>query len=193
MNRAQVVMVGLSALLATALGGCVPAAFMAGASVGLVAYDQRSAKTIAVDKNTALVVQKRLNDDEELYRSGHVTVAVFNGVMLLAGQTPTEELRSRAEDIARQHAKVKLVYNEISIGPPVSDKTRNYDTWITAKVRGSLVMTHGLNSSTIKVVTEDGVVFLMGTTTKQQGQIAALKAQKISGVKKVVKLFEYIT
>lgn len=186
--------IGVLSFLVTCVStGCVPAAFVAGASIGLVVYDQRSPKTIVVDKNIALVVQERLNADRELRTSGHVTVAMFNGVMLLIGQTPTEELRGRAEDIARQHVGAKLIYNEISIGLPVSDGVRNHDVWITAKVRSSLMVTHGLNSSTIKVVTEDGVVYLMGMTTKQQGEIAAAKAQKVSGVKKVVKLFEYIT
>ncbi len=175
------------------LTGCIPVAFVAGASAGLVIYDQRTPKTITSDKNRGLVIQQHLNADRELWRQSHVTVAVFNGVALLIGQTPTEELRARAEEIARQTDGIKLIYNEISIEEPIHNSARHYDVWLTTKVRSALTVTHGLNSSTLKVVTENGVVYLMGMTTKYQGQIAASKAQEVSGVKKVVKLFEYIT
>lgn len=195
--KSKILLASLLSLLFTTssftITGCVPAAFVAGASVGLVVYDQRKPSTIAIDKNIALAAQSKLKADKELYSQSHVTVAVFNGVMLLVGQTPTEELRERAEQLVRQYSGIKLLYNEIAIAEPVSNGVRGHDAWITAKVKSTLIATHGLNSASLKVVTENGVVYLMGMTTKRQGELAASKAQRISGVTKVVKLFEYVT
>lgn len=174
------------------LQGCWPAAFVAGAATGIVVYDHRPAKVIASDKNVSIKIQGRLNGDEELLRDAHVTVATFNRIVLLVGQAPDEELRSRAEGLARTDSRIKKVYNEVTLDNPAGKRARTRDSWLTAKVKTALMTTPGLNSASLKVVTEGRVVYLMGLTSKAQGDVAAEKARSVTGVKKVVKLFEYL-
>lgn len=180
-------------LLALILQGCMPAAFVAGAATGTIIYDQRDTKTIFEDRNITFKIQNKFNSDSELRKNSHVTITTFNHIALLLGQVSDERLRDRAEEIVKSNSKVKLVYNEITVGKPISSMTQTNDSWITTKVKTVLVTVPGLNSSTLKVVTEDGTVYLMGLTTREQGKLAADKTRRVSGVKKVVKLFEYVS
>lgn len=181
-------------LLATlVLEGCVPAAFVAGTAAGTIIYDHRSTKTIALDRDVTFQVQHRFDNTTELRNQANVSVTTFNHIVLLVGQAPNEGLRNQAEAIAKSNSKVKMLYNEITIEKPISDIARANDTWITAKVKTVLATTPGLNSSTLKIVTENKVVYLMGLTTPSQAKLAAEKTRIVAGVSKVVKLFEYIS
>jgi len=115
-------------------------------------------------------------------------------MVLLSGETPTEDLKIRANAIAAKSTQVKKVFNEITIGAPSSMLSRSSDSYITAKVKIALLRTPGENfdSTHIKVVSENGAVFLMGLVTEEEANIATEKASGVSGVQKVVKLFEYI-
>lgn len=174
------------------LQGCVPAVFVAGAATGTIIYDHRTTKAMVEDRDITFRVQSKLNKDEELRTKAHVSITTFNHIALLLGQAPDESLREKAESIAKANSKVKMLYNEIKIGKPISDLARANDSWITAKVKTVLVTVPGINSSTLKVITEDKVVYLMGLTTKAQADLATKKTRTVAGVKKVVKLFEYL-
>ncbi len=178
--------------LTLVLPGCLPAAFIVGAATGTIVYDQRSSKTILLDNQKALKLRKILQEDEKLSdASAHISLAVFNQIVLIVGQVDSAELREHAEKLVSQYEGVKLVYNELTVEKAIGAAARAHDSWITAKTKTILMATPGLNSSTLKVVTENGVVYLMGLTIRSQGTIAAQKASTISGVKRVVKLFEY--
>ena len=176
------------------LQGCLPVAFVAGAATaGIVVFDNRAAKTMVDDRDITFRLQSRLNGDPELGSVAHLSVTSFNRVVLLVGQVPSDILRQRAEDMVRSNPKVRIVYNEITVvEKPSGLMTRTNDSWITTKVKTILAATSRLNSTSLKIVTEKGVVYLMGLTTKGQGSIAADKARTVFGVNKVVKLFEYI-
>lgn len=178
--------------LTLVLEGCIPAAFVAGAATGVVIYDHRPTKTIVEDREITFSIQHRLSHDNELYQQANVSVTTLNHIVLLLGQTPTTQLRNQAEEIAKANTKVKMVYNEITIEKPISAIKRTNDSWITTKVKTVLATVSGLNSTTLKVVTENGVVYLMGLTTRSQAALATAKTRTVAGVKKVVKLFEYI-
>lgn len=180
-------------LIIMCMPSCVPAVFMAGAAAaGVVIYDQRSPKIMFDDKNITFAVQNVLNNDSELRNKSHVAIIVFNHIALLVGQTPTVELRNRAETLVKANTKIKILYNELTVEKPISDVARAADAWITTKVKTSLLAASGLNSASLKVITENGVVYLLGLTTRTQAQIATAKTRTVAGVKKVVKLFEYI-
>lgn len=174
------------------LVGCVPAALVAGATVGgAVIYDKRSVKVMDQDHNARSIAQYRLDRDPTLQGHAHVSVSVFNNVALLVGQAQTSEIRDRAYSIVAEGPDIKRVYNEIAIGEPTSTLQRANDSWITTKVRGAMLGTSNLNSTNLKVITENGVVYLMGVVSRRQGALAADVARRISGVTKVVKVFEY--
>lgn len=180
-------------LLATILlNGCVPAAFVAGATAGgAIIYDNRSVKTIAADRSTTFNLQSQIDQTSQL-QGTHISVATFNRIVLLVGQVQTPDQSQTAYNLASNYKGVKRVYNEITVQPVTSKSQRTKDTWITSKVITKLLAESGLHQSQIKVITENNVVYLMGLLTHSQGNLAAQVASKVSGVQQVVKLFEYL-
>ncbi|HLS99319.1 MAG: BON domain-containing protein [Porticoccaceae bacterium] len=121
----------------------------------------------------------------------HVNVHAYNGVVLLTGQVPREDLRSIAGDTARRFKGVRQVHNEIQVLPKTSLMSRASDSWLTTKVKSKLIAYKDIDSSKIKVVTENGVVYLMGLVFPDEGNRAAKVTSETKGVRKVVKVFEY--
>ena len=117
----------------------------------------------------------------------------FNQTVLLIGQTPTASLRVLAEKIVQNTPSVRRVYDEISVGYPLSLSTRAKDTLVTGQVRSYMLNKKGLESGSIRIVTEGGVVYLMGIATHEQANLAVDVARQVKGVQKVVKIFQYIT
>lgn len=179
-------------LVALILQGCIPAIFVAGAATGAVIYDHRSTKTMIDDRNLTFTIQHQFDNDQELRGKAHLSIASFNHIVLLLGQTPNAGLRNKAETMVKANAKVKMVYNEITVEKPISNLDRTNDAWITTKVKTILASVPGLSSANLKVVTENKVVYLMGLTSRSQAKLAADKTRTVGGVQKVVKLFEYL-
>ena len=177
------------------LVGCVPAVIIAGAAGatigGAVIYDKRSYKVMNQDHNARAYAQQRIDKDPILKGHSHISVAIFNNIALLVGQAQTPEMRDRAYQIVSKTPNVKRIYNEITIAGPTSTMQQANDSWITTKVRTAMLGKSGLHSSNLKVVTENGVVYLMGDVSRQQAALATSVARRISGVTKVVKVFEY--
>jgi osmotically-inducible protein OsmY len=178
--------------LALTLQGCI---FIAGAAAGAAAiavvYDHRTIKLTLEDTNIANSISDKLSKIPALRESGHVDVTVFNGVVLLTGQTADAQARQQAEEISKSTPNVYKVYNQISLQAPTSSLTRTSDAWISTKIRTEMLARQNLKSSSIKVVTENGTVYLMGVVTQQQADISVDIARQVSGVQKVVKIFEY--
>lgn len=177
-------------LVLLVLSGCV-AAVVAGAA-GMVVYDGRSVLKIESDARIFYKVNKSIVSDR-LFRNSHIVVSSFNEVVLLAGQVPDHSLKILAEKRARETPRVKRVYNEITVEQPTAIAIRSKDSWITSQVRAQMMAKKGLESGSIRVVSENGVVYLMGLVTYDQADLAVDVARKINGVKKVVKVFRYIS
>lgn len=178
--------------LISLLCGCVPV-FIAGAAVGGVAvYEGRNATVKKRDFDLTSRISRRINQDAELREHSRIMVSAYDGVILLAGQTPTAALRAQAYELAKDTPGIRRLYNEITISGPISSLTQSSDTWITTKVKSVLLATKGLDSSQIKVVTENGIVYLLGKVTHHQAEIAADAARTVGGVQKVVTLFEFL-
>ena len=182
-------------LLTSLLGGCA-AVVVTGAATGAnAAHDRRSLGAYIDDEGIELKTRLAITEDKEIYSQVHVNIISVNGVVLLVGQAPTEALRMKIEDITRGIEKVRVVHNEITIAAPNSYMTRSSDSLITAKVKGSLfgIKGHdGFDPTRVKVVTENGVVYLMGILFRPEADAVATKGSRVSGVQKVVKLFEYL-
>lgn len=177
------------------LFGCVATAVVAGAAAGtaggVIIRDKRSFSTMTKDHNARAYARYALDNDPLLKKHAHISVTVFNHVALLVGQAQTAEVRSRATKIVSKVPNIKRVYNEINLAGPTTTLERTNDAWITTKVRTALLTKSGLHSNNLKVVTENGVVYLMGHITKQQAALATDAARRVSGVTKVVKVFQY--
>lgn len=176
-------------LMSLVLSGCV-AAVVAGAA-GLVVFERRSVTMLERDARIFHVVHKTIVTDPR-FRDSRVIVVSFNQIVLLLGQTPAASLRVAAEKIAQQTPNVRRVYDEITIGYPLAITRRTQDSWITGQVRSQMLRRKGLESGSIRVVTEGSVVYLMGIVTQEQGNLAVDVARQVQGVQKVVKVFQYI-
>jgi len=176
----------------TVLSGCVPLV-IAGAAGGtaLVVADRRSVGAQADDEAIEL---KIVNNIGATYADTvHVNATSYNGVVLLTGEVPTQDLVGTMAEIARTTAKVRRVHDEIVVGPVSDVGARSNDTYITSKVKARFVEASKTFSPThVKVVTERGVVYLMGLVRRDEGDAAGRIAASTPGVVRVVKLFEYI-
>lgn len=176
-------------LVTTLLTGCV-AAVVTGAVAGMV-YDRRGIITMEADARLFHLIHKAIVTNRQ-FSDSRVLVTSFNRVVLLVGQTPTASLRDLAEKIARTTPGVYRVYNELSVGSPIPLTERSKDSWITSQVRSRLLAKKGLESGSIRIVTENKVVYLMGIVNDQQAALAVDAARRVNGVSKVVKIFQYI-
>jgi osmotically-inducible protein OsmY len=180
----KIILIALSSLLI----GCI--AVVVGAT-GMVVYDKRGIVTLEQDVRIFHVIHGNLVKNPQ-FRQSRISVSSFNRVVLLVGQTPAASLKVLAEKVAQSTPNVGRVYNEITIGYPLSLTQQAQDSWITSQVRSNMLARKGLESGSIRVVTENGIVYLLGIVTPSQGNIAVDVARNVEEVRKVVKIFHYI-
>lgn len=191
MERRCAIVFALAALTGV-LSGCA-GVFVVGGAAGAasVASDSRSAGTILDDQTIEFRIANQIASERDMAEKTNISVTSYNMMILLTGEAKTPQLRSRAFNIARNDSKARKVYNEIQISEPLPLKARNFDSWLTTKVKSALVGTKDINALNIKVVTSNTTVYLLGIVPRKQGQIAAETSSKVEGVTKVVKAFEY--
>lgn len=181
-------------LLAALLQGCAAPLVVGGAAVGgaAVAHDRRTAGTLVDDQGIELKVADAISKDKALNDQAHINATSFNGIVLLTGEAPNQTLRARATSLASKVEKVRRVQNEIAIGKPSSLSSRSNDAWITTKVKTKLLTSDKVDGTRVKVVTEAGTVYLMGLVKRKEANEAVAVVRNTSGVKRVVKVFEYL-
>jgi len=173
------------------LTGCVAAAG-AGAATGASAYhDRRSAGAFVDDEIIELKFLERLGNDPVAGPKSHINATSLNNIVLLTGETPSKKLRVRIVSLARGINKVRRVIDEITIAAPSSMLSRSSDTYVTAKVKAAIVNKNTDIALRTKVVTEKGVVYLMGLLRRSEADTVTEAARRVGGVQRVVKLFEY--
>lgn len=179
----------LMLMLVSVLTGCV-AAVVAGAAAGMIVYDGRGVVVLERDTRIFHLVHTAIVKDPRFQHS-RILVTSFNQAVLLVGQTPAASLRVLAEKIAKRTPRVLRVYNEIAIGQPIDLAARAKDAWITSEIRSQMLTRKGLESGSIRVVTENGMVYLMGIVSKEQANLAVDVARHVNGVRQVIKVFRY--
>ncbi len=181
-----------AALLAGALAGCAPI-IVGGAAMGsvMMASDRRSSGAQIDDEAIELRSASRLS--EAFGDRAHVVVSSYNRQVLLTGEVPTEAGKQQAEQIVSRVDNVRGIVNELVVAPPTSLPQRSGDVLITGKVRASFVDASDLQANAFRVVTERGTVYLMGRVTPREAERATSIARQISGVQRVVRIFEVVT
>ncbi|MBV6752667.1 BON domain-containing protein [Pseudomonas chlororaphis] len=158
--------------------------------------DDRGTRTLGSKIDDSLIETKVAVNvakaDPALDNGSHIVVTSYNGIVLLAGQTPREDLKAKAEQAAAAVQRVKKVNNELQVIEPSSIAARGSDNWLTTKIKAQMLTDNSIPGSRIKVVTENGIVYLLGLVTQDEGTRATNLVQGVSGVQKIVKLFEYI-
>ena len=179
-----------AASLASVLAGCAPLIIGGAAVSAMVAVDRRTSGTQIDDESIELKGATRLRD---LGDRAHLNITSYNRQVLLTGEVPTDAAKQQAESVVARVDNVKGIVNELAVLPPSTLGQRSSDTLITAKVKASFVDERELYVGAFKVVTERGVVYLMGRVTQREADKATQLARTISGVQRVVRIFELIT
>jgi len=155
-------------------------------------YNRHSIEKSLHDQYLTRQAYQALYVDHKDYQDSNIVITTYEGEMLLIGQTPSESQKIQAEEFIKKKAKVKQLYNLVEIRSPSSYLTRMSDSWITTKIKARLVASEDVEASRIKVVTENGIVYLLGTLEPEQATEAVRIARQTDGVRQVVKVFSYI-
>ena len=189
----KTILIRAGALLAltAAFSACAP--LMVGGMVGgaMVASDRRTSGIQLEDEGIELKSASRLR--EMMGSRGHINITSYNRQVLVTGEVPNEQDKDYVAKLVSEVENVRLVVNELVVGPNSSLTDRSTDSLITAKVKGQMVDSKDIFANAYKIVTERGVVYLMGRVTQREADRATEVARQVSGVKKVVRVFEILT
>jgi osmotically-inducible protein OsmY len=181
----------LGSALVASLSGCFGLIVGAGVAGAVSAVDRRTLGAQTEDKSITVKAEIKMRDVTG--GAGNINVTSFNRRVLLTGEVRDEAMKQKAEREVRAIENVVAVINELEVSGSSSYTSRSNDALITTKVKTSLVDMKTVSAISFKVTTERGVVYLMGLVTPREGNIAADVAKGVSGVTRVVKIFEYIS
>lgn len=174
------------------LQGCITTAVVTSAAVATkVATDPRTTGTQVDDEILEEKVAYNINKDEQIKQEARINVVAYNGKVLLIGQAPSMDVVENAKNLAAGAEGVTEIYNEIRQGEKIVFGQITQDSWITTQVKSKLLVNSEVKATEVKVVTENGEVFLMGKVSQNQADAAAEAARNVGGVTKVVKVFSY--
>lgn len=145
------------------------------------------------DNSIEFKAKVNINKGSDALSSSNINVNSYNGQVLLTGQVPSEQIKAEASQVVGQLREVRKIHNELEIAGPSSLMIRANDTYITGRVKAQLLADRRTSGMRIKVVTENGTVYLMGLVTPLEADVAVEVVRSIVGVQRIVKVFEYIT
>lgn len=156
-----------------------------------VAEDGRTFGSMVDDSSIVIKIDRLIKDNEKLSARSHINITSINGMVLLTGETPEIDYRNNILTIARSVNGVKRTVDEIQISAPSSLGARSNDSWLTGKVKTKLIYDKRVDSTRVKVVSENKSVYLLGLVTHAEAEYATETTRSVSGIKRVVILFEY--
>ena len=191
MAARSLIVAGAAATMAmTLLTGCAPLVIGGAATAVAMAEDRRSTGVFVDDENienrALLKVKSRFGDQV------HVNITSYNRHVLISGEAPNETVKQGVEEEVGTVAGVKRIFNEMAIGPQAGVLAVSNDTRLTTIVKTRFLEANRFQSNHVKVVTEAGVVYLMGIVKRSEADTAAQLASTTAGVSRVVRLFEYL-
>ena len=173
------------------LQGCA-AAIVTGAVTGAsMIHDRRTTGSVIDDQGIEFKASSVLYSNKEIYNQSHINITSYNGNVLITGETLTEELKQQVSTEIKAIPKVNRIHNELVIAAPSAIPSRSSDSWITSKVKTKLAAAEDIDPFYIKVVTEHGVVYLMGIVSRAEANRAVEITATSAGVQRVIKIFEY--
>lgn len=182
-------------VMAAWLTGCVGLVATGAVTAAATAHDRRSPEDVWKDSRLELSIMDVINRDKELALKNHVSVVSHNRIVLVIGEVRTPELKERALAIVRSFDDVRRVIDELQVREPAPAGTGVGDAAITLRAKTALldiIDLPGFDATRVNVSTRDGVVYLMGLVTEEEGERVAAAVSRASGVVRVVKVFEFI-
>lgn len=187
LGRALAIVLALTATLT----GCAKIISVTTSEPIQISTNKRTLGTKINDQQLETIARVNLNNTSKQLEDAHINIDSFNGLVLLTGQVPNEQLRNLAGDTVGKINSVRQVHNELTSGTPTDFQARSKDSWITTKIKTKLVAS-SIQSRRILIVTEAQTVFLMGLVSRYEADRITNVAKNTDGVKQVVKVFEYI-
>ena len=191
MKHGQLRTTGALLSLALCMSACAPILVASVAGSALVATDRRTSGTQLEDETIELRASSKVRD--MFGEKVHVNITSYNRQVLVTGEVPSEKERQAVVGIVEKVENVKSVVNELSVMANASLGSRSNDLMVTGKIKASLVDSRDLFANAFKVVTERNTVYLMGRVTQREADSATQVVRNVSGVNKVVRLFEIIS
>ena len=151
----------------------------------------RTFGTYVEDQNIKVKIKANLYNADQRYQDAHISIFSYNRIVLLTGQVPTQELRDRATRIAEKVRMVRKVHNELTVTENLALAQRVNDSWISTKINAHMLATKDFPASRVQVITEAGIVYLMGLLTEQEASWAVDIIRQVYGVRKIIKIIEY--
>jgi osmotically-inducible protein OsmY len=176
--------------LVSQITACVPVVVGGAAAGGAMAADRRTSGIYVEDENIELKATRNIYDT--LGEASHVNITSFKGNVLITGEVPDADTKTRTGNMVQGIENVKSVTNELTVAPKTTLGSRTNDSYITSKVKAKFVSENRFQANHVKVITENSVVYLMGYVTQKEADAAVEIARNTSGVTRVVKVFEYI-
>lgn len=155
-------------------------------------YGKRTLGTRLNDQRVESYAYKSISNAHPQLAEAHVDITSFNGTVLLTGQVPSEKLKALAAESVEGIRHARIIHNELEVAGPTSLVARANDNWLKTKVKSAMAFSDEARASRIKVVVEDGVVYLMGLLSRDEADSAVNVTRDVYGVQKIVKVFEYI-
>ena len=186
--------VKITAILLTlaTLQGCVAVAVVAITTGASMATDRRSIGNQIDDQSIELAAYNEITKNKSLNENTNLHIISVNGSVLIIGQAPNTFLKDQAIKILNNIDGVVRIHDQIRLGNTTSVTTQTNDVWLTSKVKTALFSSDEVSGNDIKVITENGEVFLMGLVSKKEANAAVNVTRNISGVNRVFKAFEYL-
>jgi osmotically-inducible protein OsmY len=179
-------------MLASALQGCAVATVVAVTAGATMVADRRSFSKQIDDQTIEFVAHNELNKQKALSKNTNLHIVSMNGTVLVVGQAPNSYLRDLAIKTIQDVPDIVTIHNQVRISSTTAITTQSNDIWLTSKVKSALLANSDVNAKDIKVVTENSEVFLLGLVTPKEAEIVVEIVRNISGVSRVIKVFEYI-
>lgn len=187
MGSALTMLLGLMIML----GGCAKIITVTTSEPIQIKTNKRTFGTKINDQQLETIARVNLNKASKELEDAHINIDSFNGIVLLTGQVPSGQLHTLAGDTVSKINSVRQVHNELLTRAPTSFQERSQDSWLTTKIKTKLIASN-IQSRRILITTEAQTVFLMGLVSRYEAERITEVAKTTSGVKQVVKVFEYV-
>ncbi|AMC99593.1 MULTISPECIES: BON domain-containing protein [Halomonas] len=181
----------LTAFLLT-LAGCTTVTGVANPGTIDENYGKRTLGAQVEDESIETKIAHNLRRNDARLGDARINVDSYNAIVLLTGQVPSEELKQKATEIARDVRNVRDVHNELSVAANLPASQRMSDTWINTRIRTSLATDETIDTSRLRFVTENASVYVMGIVTRAEADRIVNAISRIGGVQRIVKVFDYM-
>lgn len=186
---------GITLLLILLIGlqGCASALLVGGIGAAVSAHDRRSTGNQLDDKTLYFkldgVIAQQIPEDQATQHN--FNVSIYNGVVLLTGQSNNRRIHSKVINAVKKQSNIKKVFDQVRHYPPIPASSHAHDVWLKSKIKGKLLIDKAVAGFHVGVTVEDSEVFLMGIVTKSEAEKAVNIVRNINGVTKVIRAFEY--